>query len=569
MKEIKTLVAILLVYSFGKASAQTGDLGQLELSVTDKYKARVGEANKYSELPNFEDTINNKIAVDYSIKSEAAPVKSNPKPLKPARIAKVAVDKLNSGMLKLGFGFYGTSMVEGYYSSGRSSKYSYGFWGKHFATQRGASTTIFDDNSLSNNELGAYFDRFYKKLRWETKASVKFDKYSYYGVDRLTGIPVQDLQWSAEPDENWYRQFAINSAFIGKKKGSLGSFNQGSIDYYNFSDNYEGVENYLKLNSDWSLPTLDQDLELDLNLTYFRTDFDSIIQNGQSYFTLQGRPHISATMDKVIFDFGLNLYSNTNYNQALSSSSTALYFFPEIKVQYPFVEGVLSAYFNLNGRLEHNTFRNLTLDNPYVDPGFDFKPTRTTNFILGMEGILSANTSFHVKGGLKVVRDMVFYVQNPFFYLNDSTSRQSLEPIFDNTNIFFARGELSSKLREDLALNLFGELRSFNNNNLSKAFHRPNFESGLTSTYYWKKKIKLKAKLSYIGAREAFDQNDNLLIESTLNGYLNMDLGLEYIYNSRLSAFINAYNLFNNPYDLYLGFRAQRTNVIFGISYQF
>ena len=67
----------------------------------------------------------------------------------------------------------------------------------------------------------------------------------------------------------------------------------------------------------------------------------------------------------------------------------------------------------------------------------------------------------------------------------------------------------------------------------------------------------------------AFNQADNPLIDSDLPGYVNANLGVEYLYNSRLSAFINVYNLLNTPYDYYLGYQAQNINVLFGIGYRF
>jgi hypothetical protein len=44
---------------------------------------------------------------------------------------------------------------------------------------------------------------------------------------------------------------------------------------------------------------------------------------------------------------------------------------------------------------------------------------------------------------------------------------------------------------------------------------------------------------------------------------------VEYLYNSRLSAFVQVYNLINTPNTLFLGYDAQGVNVLFGIAYQF
>jgi outer membrane cobalamin receptor len=59
------------------------------------------------------------------------------------------------------------------------------------------------------------------------------------------------------------------------------------------------------------------------------------------------------------------------------------------------------------------------------------------------------------------------------------------------------------------------------------------------------------------------------LIQNELDGYFDANIGVEYLYNSRLSAFVQVYNLINTPNTLFLGYDAQGVNVLFGIAYQF
>src|SRR5690606_32824885 len=97
---------------------------------------------------------------------------------------------------------------------------------------------------------------------------------------------------------------------------------------------------------------------------------------------------------------------------------------------------------------------------------------------------------------------------------------------------------------------------------------RPGFIAKLDADYTLKEKIKLGADLNYVGKREAFDQSINEEVESTLPAYLLANLQVEYLYNSRLSAYVNVLNITNSKYDMYLGYKAISINFLMGFTYK-
>lgn len=567
MKFLKTFLLVGFIGFAVSAQAQPTDLGTVEVKVTNSYKAKVGEAVKHNEQPRFEDTTTSKIPVSYKITSQPIEVKYRPEPISAARIVHVPVEKLSQGMVKGGFGLYGTPFLEGYWNSKRSSTQSYGFWGKHYSTKTGVQENIYESNGLSQNTLGGYYNHFYRNMTWESQLYGKWDKYSYYGVD---GFP-DSLDYIDEPreaDYNWYRQYGVSTSLTGKKQKDMGWLDKVGLDYYNFSDRFKANENYVKLGSNWQLPAAGQNLDLDLNLTYFQTNFDTLVQGKQSYFTIQARPHVELTFKDILFDFGLNIYSNSYNTDSLSDYQ--LHFFPEINLAFPFVKDVLSIYGGIKGQLQHNTYRHLTLQNPYIMPGDTLLPTRTMDLYVGLVGILSSTTSFNIKGGLLIQKDLALFYRDPMYRtLIDSAVFHGLDVQYDNSETFYARGELASNLNDNLQISLFGEVRSYTLEKYEKAWHLPSFLAGLDVDYTIKEKIKLGTEWNYVGKRQAFIQELNPEIESTLPGYLDVALDVEYLYNSRLSAFVNVSNLFNNKYDMYLGYKAQSINFLMGFSYKF
>lgn len=569
MKTLQNIVLLAFLLISGFAYAQpTGNLGQLELSVTDKYKAKVGEAVKFTDFPKFEDTTTSKLKVNYKITSQPIEVNYQPDPISHARVAKVPVDELYNGMVKIGFGLYGTPLLEGYWNSKRSSKQSFGFWGKHFSTHSGVKQTIYADNGLSNNQLGAYYNHFYKDFTWNTQAFGKWDKYSYYGIDQYPtayGDSLNDIK-KPEPDENWFRQYEINTSIREKKANDLGMAEKVDFRYYNFSDALGAMENFTRVGSDWVIPAGNVGLDLGLNLTYFKTGFDTIIDGDQSYFTVQAYPRVSVAVGDIVFDFGLNIYANSYQAMTQVGNEFTMRFFPEITIEYPFVEDVLSIYGGAKGQQQHNTYRTFTANNPFVMPAMNLRPTRTTDIFIGLQGLLSSTTSFNIAGGTLIQNDLALYYRDPFYRYD--TTFNALEVLYDNSQTFYARGELGVNVNNNLQLGLSGELRSYNTDYQKKAWHRPGFIAKLDADYTIKEKIKLGADLNYVGKREAFDQSLNSEVESTLPAYLFANLQVEYLYNSRISAYVNVLNITNSKYDMYLGYKAQSINFLMGFTYK-
>lgn len=564
MKKLNQLILVGLVAT-GNAFAQPTDIGNLELSITDKYKAKVSEANMYLDFPSFKDTTTEKILVKYQIFSDPVDIQFRPKSLPPLRIKNLKLDKLPRGLVRFGYGLYNTPLAEIYYNTGRSSKYNFGFGARHYSTQNGVEGRVYENNAISNNQFNAHLNRFYKNLAWNTNATAQFDKVSYYGVDR---VPLGEVvQEDLDPNSNWYRQFGIQSQLLSTNGKSMAWLQKLGLSYYNLTDDYSTMENNLQLTSRIDIPVIEEMINTDVNLSYFRTDYDSISKFSQSFLTLQFHPKITTTKNDWSFDFGLNLYYNSAFKSTEPEINGNIYFFPEVIVRYPVVKDVLITYLGLEGKLIQNSVKSLVNDNPYLNPGQELKPSRNMDLFIGMNGILSSSTSFNLKGGFMSTEDRALFYRNPFYYFD--SIQPGIDVLYDKVDRYYVRGELSLNIKNNLQINLNGELNSYITTNIDEAWHLPAFTGGLNSVYTLKKKIKLRADLDYIGERTAFAAQDNLDVPNILDGYIDLGLGIEYLYNSRISAFISANNLLNSDFDYYLGYRTQNVNVLFGLSYQF
>jgi hypothetical protein len=572
----KAFLIALVFFGAAKLWAQPtkpGSLGQFELSVTEAYKAQVAQAQKILTQPSAEDTVQEKLPVSYGISSMPLPVSFTPEMLPPARIAKVEVPALYQGLVKAGFGLYNTPFLEAYYNGKRSSKRSFGVSARHFSTQNGVQDIRFEDNGLSRNHLGGYYKHFARNYTLGTQAQVNLDKYSYYGRPNLGLTPDGDTSLGEAPF-NWYRQFAIETSLTEARTKSLGWLTQSKVGYSYLNDNYGSQENDARISSQWQLPANDKNLNVDLNLWYFNTRYDSLYRGAdqsnlynQGTFQLQFRPHMTTVYNDVIFDFGLNLYSVAITDSRTNQAQNDMYFFPELVVSYPLVKNVLQLSGGVKGSIHRNTYQQLVAQNPYLTPGQSHNPERTTDLFANLRGKLSNTTTFNVQGGYKQMAGKALFYRTPFFYL-DSAS-YGLEVRYAVVNSTYATGEVSTLVNDNLTLGAQVMVQSLTVKNDERPWHLPSFTGSVNAGYTLKEKIKMSTQLNFVGPRQAFDQLDNQALESTLPGFVDANLEVEYLYNTKISAFIKAANLLNSQYDFYLGYRAQSINFLMGFAYRF
>lgn len=574
MKVFKTLLVSLLAITAYAQPDDKENLGQFELSVTDRYKAQVMDAQKVLERPNYKDSIQQKIGVEYSIFSSPIEVRMQPEQLSPARIAKIEVPELYSGYIRTGYGMYNTALAEAYYNSGRSAKSSFGFSARHLSSQSGVEDLYFDDNSFSRNHLGTFFNRYYRKFTWHTEATVNLDKYSYYGHPLTGAFANEDSARGAAPF-NWYRSYGLRSSIKESNLKSLGWLQKLEVGFNHFDDNYRSSEQDFQLLSDWALPADDKLLYLQLNALYFQNRMDSLY-NGfpdslaleQSTFQFQARPYIHMERNDISFDFGLNLFILDQKDSRPEQSDGRVFFFPELILKWKMIPGVLSLKGGIKGELQRNNFRELSQLSPFIAPGQTTRAGGENRIFAGMEGILASNLSFHLEGGYQIF-------QNRAFVYADPTFDRALENVlwvgvrYHDVNVLYAKGGLDFNWNEKLIINTSATARSFSAEDPgSRAWYLPYFEANLSASYNLKNKIGFQLSLDYIGSRLA----TNVAFpnyEALLKPYADLGFKIDYRYNSRIGAFVNLSNLLNSQYDILLGYQAQSIGAMFGLNYRF
>lgn len=551
---------------------QSGKLGQFEVEVTERYRAQIKDVRKLREQPAYADTTLEKLPVRYRIVPSSVEVRFNPEPLSAARIARVQVPSIFRGKVRAGYGLYNTPLLEAYYNSTRSSQRSFGFYGRHFSTQKGVPDLVYEDNGMSRNALGGHYRRFFRQFTLGGSLDFSANKQSFYGLSQdLPGFQDSALE---EAPFIWRRKFALAADLREANAQALGWWEAGRLAYQNYSDNYRSAENDLTWHSRFLIPAGDQSLNLELNAAYFATRYDSLFRGAlpsqnyeQGTFQVQIRPHISLYRGNFAFDFGLNLYQLSRNDNRESSSNSSVFFFPDLRVTYQLVPEVLSARGGVKGWVDRNTYRELSEANPFLLPGQDHLPTQNTDVYLGLSGRTSAQSTFDLQGGFRFAADRALFYRDPFHYLDSVSYGMSLR--YGNVAQWYLQGQWQWVVSTQWRLLAEATLRSLDARGEEEAWHMPNFTGQLSGNYRWAEKIELGLALQAVGSRPAFSAEANPEREATLGSYLNGTLDLRYHYNDRLSAFLEVRNLLAQRYELYLGFPNQQINFLLGFDYRF
>ena len=154
--------------------------------------------------------------------------------------------------------------------------------------------------------------------------------------------------------------------------------------------------------------------------------------------------------------------------------------------------------------------------------------------------------------------------------------------MYDNMDRTTFAGQISYKKSEKLKLFSKGEFFIYSlRDEANKAWQMPNYKFTFSGWYDLADKIIVKSSIFLIGSRAAFSylepvnldpseyEFSNNRYEYQLKPFIDMNLGLEYRYNKRISAFINFNNFAAKKYQRWTNYPVQSINIFGGATFTF
>ena len=263
--------------------------------------------------------------------------------------------------------------------------------------------------------------------------------------------------------------------------------------------------------------------------------------------------------DRLRFEYGFDIFI-----AQVADESANMKFYPIIKFSYDVFDNIVIPYFNLGGNVTRQGFRGSVLENRFSSPNLRLQNTASMHGELGVKGTVSSNLSYDLQASFAKIDGMAMFV-------NDTTSRSfdCFNLVYDSITRTSVKLELGYEITDKLRLSQKTIYNSYTMKNISTAWHKPTWDVSLLAEYKLKEKLKVTSELymlnGLMGRTYELDQEESV----DLGTFLDVNLGVEYNYSNRLSAFIHLNNLASKSYQRWYNYPRYKFNVYGGFSYAF
>lgn len=578
--KILCLFFVCLVSTVLHAQRENDTIKTEKLIIIKQYSPTLNDAFKVRKKPSISDSIKKpQRRVEYKIFS--VPVASTFTPAKGTASAVSAQTRpyVFQNYARLGAGNFTNILAEfiGKVDINRYQNLSINL--DHFSSGGGIETEILDNNFMDSG-LDLKFESSERNFLWNLGLGLDTKRFNWYGVDE-------------DRIDAFNQVFGDDIASIDPLQTYFGINLNGGIDFFsglvktlnlkvkNFTDAYNSSENEVDVNSRFQFYVSNNTLDLDAGFNFLSGNFEQQFnrpENGikYSFLTTYLQPKMQFKIDNLILDVGIKgVFLSDTQNQ-----NSDFFIYPKINAVYTLTEEFM-LYAGLDGDLNSNSYNNIVDINPFVSPTLFLQPT--DNAIIGFAGVNGKvnSLSYNVKAFYKLENNYVFFTENPaiegfqsFSPVNNFEYSNSFGLLYDDLTTIGFSGEVNYEGFDDFNAGIAFEYYNFSLDNLPEASYLPELKVSLNANYKMSEKWNLSSTLFYIGERESLRYEtgpaDGILLNSTtVDGFVDINLGIDYQLNERIGLFVTGRNLLDNNYQQWRSFDVQGVQVMVGLSYQF
>lgn len=570
-----TLAAITLTSISYAQKKET--IGTEEVNVVKAYAPTISDAFKIKEVPPVEvEQEADKEKVSYKIFSYPVASTYSPTKGKPDDLAKEKAEKLFGNYLTLGFGNYGTPLLD-YYTAHQLNKEMYIAGSLQHLSSQGGIKNVPLDNSFYNTKAEVVLGENKKTLGWSTGVGYQHQIFNWYGVPNNQEVfAFSPITLEGINPQQTYQNFYVG----GKLYSKIKSFRQAEVKYNRFWDAFGSAENRVNLLPSFEFKAENQKIKADFVVDYlgggFQQGYLNTMKSNYGYTILGFQPSIVFRKNYFSFNIGAGVYMALNHEDSKAKNKLLVY--PQITASYKLDPERLTVYAAAEGGLSQNSYQQMVAQNPFVSPTLVVAPTdKVYDLSLGVRGKLMPNFSYNLKGFYQFEKGRYLFV-NQLFQDGDLTTRRAYEfgnsfgVIYDNLKTTGGFLELKLTLEKTLSATLNTTYASYETTYSATAWNLPQLTSSLHLEYYINNKWTAATTLFYVGKRKDMGiVESNPLTHSSVSikEFVDANLQLSYQYNTRLTGFMRANNIANQAYQKWLNYPVQQFQIMVGASYKF
>lgn len=580
MNKISIYTATIIVSALSfSATAQKSDssIGSEVVNVIGTYTPTISDAFKVKEIPSFDDeTMANKEEINYSISSFPVASTFTPEKGRAASVERAKKEKYFNNYASVGIGNYGTLLGELFLTHHITQDQYIAGMIKHHSSQGGVKDVVLDD-FFYDTSVDLTYAAQNDEYSWNADLGYQNQVYNWYGLP-IKYIAFDDQTIKMIDEQQTYHSFNLG----GKLLMNEGVFNDVEVYYKRFWDAQSSSENRFWLKPSFDIDFNDTRVKFDVIADYVGTSFEtdylqSITDIKYSYFNLGVQPSIVYQVDDLSLKAGAGLFYSLG--KALGETENNFFIYPQIQASYRVVGDLMIAYAGAEGTLEQNSYADFVGENPFVSPTIGIAPTdRQYDIYVGLKGKLASNVAYNVRGSFMNEKGKALF-SSAYDANNINTEGyafgNSFFVLYDDVKTFSFFGEIKTDISKSFSVNVNGEFKGYSTDNQEEAWYLPSIKISAGAQLDITDKLSMHTNIFYVGERKAmaFYQTDPLMpmapSEVTLDGYVDVNLGMNYKFNERLGLFLSVHNLADKTYEKWLNFPVQGIQVLAGASYKF
>lgn len=461
-------------------------------------------------------------------------------------------EPVRQGFVRVGAGNYGSTLLDGYFNSGRERDYAYGAYVNHLASASGPV----DNSGFSKNDLGAYGKYFTPTFNLSGGLDYSRKRYNFYGYDQE-----RFKDRTADTTRQVFQSILFQLNMESAKKGKPLQYDFG-LSVGNISDRFKASESEIILNLNSTYQLKDSSSILlwsDVSLAK-RADSNSI---NRTLWRIQPRYHFAWKGFMVEAGFQASLDNEPELKKGIYENSTRFHLHPQLLLQQNVFSTNLIGFAGVGGGMVKRTLRTFLDVNPFLAPDVYLRhENQLLNFYAGVKG--------QWKGQLQYKSQISFEtLSNQAFFQNDTLEREKFHLVYDanNTRRFTFETEVLYDFSEQTRAGLRAIFYSYGLKNLEEPWHAPHSVLSLFGRQSLSEKIQLSGEFFYMGGIKTLPLEK--LETETLSGMADLNLKGEYFFKKRFSGFISAHNILNNKNQRFLYYPNQGFRLMVGATATF
>ena len=279
-------------------------------------------------------------------------------------------------------------------------------------------------------------------------------------------------------------------------------------------------------------------------------------------------PGISSQLlqNKLNVDVGVGLSIDVN-------TVSRAYIYPRASISYSLLNDLIIPFIGIRGGLNQTTFDVINRANPYVLTNVLLaNENKPYDLFFGVRGGITKQITYGINASFARVNNKAFFVTDTFY----TTLGNQFSIVYDSLNLTTLEGCISYQLSEKLKIDGVGRFYSYEMMNEAKAWNLPQLQFTLRGSYNLYDKFLIRADLTLESGRMAkvVGPGNGVIFENNqyfmpLGFIADGNLGVEYRYSKRVSAFLQINNLASQRYSRWLNYPVMPIQVMAGITARF